>query len=117
MLQESAQLRGKGEVTVTLEPVEGFFAKTIASNEELAVNLVENGEGEHSVQPVQHPLPPFTVPLEENLRVGVMALKKISLRLKLGADLGVIVDLAVEDDHQIAIDAHHRLSTPSKIDN
>ena len=65
--------------------------------EELAGRAVPNGEGEHAAQAVEHGLAPGQVAHEQNFGIGIGG-EFPAVGGKLGAQVAVVVDLAVEDD-------------------
>ena len=53
MVEEGRELGGKAEDASGLEPIERLFANTITGKKQGFGQLVIDGEGKHSVQPLQ----------------------------------------------------------------
>ena len=66
------------------------------------VCAVPDGEREHAAQAVEHGLAPGEVAREQHLRVR-MGLERPALGLQVGAQVLVVVDLAVEHDGEVAL--------------
>ena len=77
--------------------VEGLHAEVVAREEDRACLPVEEGEGEHAVQPLDAGGTPLLVRLEDDLRVGRRP-EGATAGPELVAKLHVVVDLTVEDD-------------------
>ena len=117
MPQQGAQLRGKGKDADTVEPEERLLPETVTRQKENSPPLVVNGEGKHAVQAFQHALAPLPVALEQDLRVGMVGLKAVPPGLQFRAEIGVIVDLAVEYDREVPVRGRHRLGSAGQIHN
>ena len=102
MLEDALDLGSEDEAAVLLRVVERLDAEEIAGAEQLARIAVPDGEREHAAQAVEHAFAPCQVAGEQDLGVGV-GLELPALRLKLGAQVAVVVDLAVEHDGVAAL--------------
>src|SRR4029078_4207953 len=82
---------------------------------ERALAAVPQSEGEHAgASPERFDQTPGDDPLKEHLGVRMAtpaALRHGAALLELGAEVGVIVDLAVEGQHEAAVGRTHRLVT------
>ena len=78
-----------------------------AANDNLR-GLIPYDEGEHADEPVERRLAPLRVGSQQHLGIGVGA-ETVPGRLKLVAQLEVVVDLAVVDDPVAAVGVGHRL--------
>ena len=97
--------------------VERLDAKTITRKEQPPFLAVPDRKGPHSIESPMTLDAPFTKRAEHNFRVG-MGSKMMAARLQIGANFFEVVDLAVEDDHQIAAGIAERLvSRGRKIDD
>ena len=74
-------------------------------------------KGEHAVESFQKILTPFTVPVQENLGIGMVGLESVTLRLQFSPEIRMVVDLAVEDDCDFLVGRAHWLGTIGKINN
>src|SRR3546814_2374119 len=74
--------------------MERLHPQPIAREEQALLLRIVEREGEHAVQPREHPRPPDAPAVEQHLGIAVGA-EACALGLKLGADLAKIVDLAV----------------------
>ena len=116
-MKESRQLRGEGKDAITLEPIERLLPEAVTRQKESAPRLVVNGESEHAVQAIQHPVAPLTVAVEQDLGVGVIRLEEVPFGLQFPTEIGMVVDLTVEDNGQAPVGIRHRLGAPGEIDN
>ena len=97
MLEDALDLGSEDEAAVLLRVVERLDAEEIAGAEQLARIAVPDGEREHAAQAVEHAFAPCQIAREQDFGVGV-GLELPALRLELGAQIAVVVDLAVEHD-------------------
>ena len=74
----------------------------------LARGLIPDGEGEHAAEAREHGCAVAGVEGEEDFGVRGGA-EGDALRFELGAELAEVVDLAIEDDSEIAIAPMHGL--------
>src|SRR5438132_7701279 len=96
--------------------VERLDAKTITRKEQPPFLAVPDRKGPHSIESPMTLDAPFTKRAEHNFRIG-MGSKMMTARLQIGTNFFEVVDLAVEDDHQIAAGIAERLvSRGRKID-
>ena len=70
---------------------------------------VPDREREHAAEAVEAVDPPLLERVDDHLGVGVVGAEAMAGRLELGAELGVVVDLAVEDEPHRAVLVRHRL--------
>ena len=107
--RELLDLGGEREEPVGREPVvERLDAEPVARGKDRPGLAVVEHEREHAVEPVQAVPPPLGVGVEEHLGVGA-GVKGMAGGLELGAQLAVVVDLAVVDDPVAAVGRAHRL--------
>ncbi len=86
---------------------ERLLSHPIARGVQRLLARVPQREGEHPIELVEEPIPPPDAEAVENdLRVAGRA--EGDLARELGAQLDVVVDRAVEDEHVRAVRAHHR---------
>ena len=77
---------------------------------------VVNGESKHAVEPVGHVESVGFVGMHDHFRVA-LRLEHVAKRLQLGAQLAVVVDLAVEDDTDRAVLVEDRLVPAGQVDD
>ena len=118
MVQEALDLGAKQQRAVGGPVViERLDAKDVTGAEELVPVLVVNHERIHAAQAVDQVLAPLLVAVHQDLGVGV-AVEDVAGSLELGAKLLEVVDLAVEDDGDLAVIARHGLSASlGKVEN
>ena len=97
MLEDALDLGSEDEAAVLLRVIERLDAEEVAGAEQLARVAVPDGEREHAAQAVEHAFAPCQIAREQDFGVGV-GLELPALRLELGAQIAVVVDLAVEHD-------------------
>jgi hypothetical protein len=100
------ELRGEGHAAVVRRPEQRLDAELVAGQGERALALVEQREGEHAAQAAQARRAPAAPRLQEHLgiRAGPEADPGAA---QLGPQLAIVVDLAVEHQHQPVF--HERL--------
>src|SRR3546814_2148815 len=96
--------------------MERLHPQPIAREEQALLLRIVEREGEHAVQPREHPRPPDAPAVEQHLGIAVGA-EACALGLKLGADLAKIVDLAVVGNGDPLVEALHRLRAAAEIDD
>ncbi len=103
------QLGAEQEQPAELCPVQRLDAEPIANERQRAVAAVPHRDREHADQPLDRRLDAERGEgFQHHLGVG-MAAKANAARLEFGAQLVVIVDLAVVDDDEAAVGGDHRL--------
>jgi len=75
----------------------------------LSFFLVPDREGEHTAKARENALAPLLVPLENYFGVGMVGFELKAQLFEFGADLGVIVNLAVKNDPKRLLFVRHRL--------
>ena len=88
--------------------VDRLLAEAIAREEQPLAPRVPDGEREHPVDALRKRFAPLLVPVDEHLGVAVAA-EHVSVRNQLGAQMQVVVDLAVEGDPDGPVLVRHRL--------
>ncbi len=97
--RSAGRVDAKRSVPLELGEVERLDAEAVANQRQpAAVALVER-EGEHAVEALHAARPPFRPGLDDHLGVAG-GREAVALGLELGAELGIIVDAAVEGDGQ-----------------
>ena len=117
MLEERGEFAGEGEALALLKIVERLFAEAVARAEEALPRAVVDDEGPHPVQPLGETFAPLAVAVEQHLGVAMIGDELAAARLQLGAECGVVVDLAVEGDAKLAVARPHRLRAAAEIDD
>ena len=105
MLENALDLGGEDELAVDNGVVEGLDAEEVARAEQLVLGAIPNGEGEHAAQLVEHVLAPCKVRHKQNLGVGVL-LERPTFGFELRAQIAIVVNLAVENDDEVALRVH-----------
>ena len=103
-------LAGKHDGVAHPGHVERLDAQRPAGQEHPPRGGVVEGEGKHPVEFVEGCLAPLGEGVEQDLRVA-RGVERVPLRQQPGPQVGVVVDLAVEDDHIARGGIHHRLMT------
>src|SRR5207249_3215339 len=103
-----ARLAREDEPAAVEAVVERLDAEAVARAEESSTPAVPERERPHPVEPLDARVTPLLVGGEDHLGVGG-AVEAAALRLELGAQLAVVVDLTVVDELQRAVLACKRL--------
>src|SRR5205823_5297636 len=106
--KERLDLRGEAETPAVIGGVERLYAVRVAGEKKRALAFVPDREGEHPAQALEHRAPVAGVEMQKRFRIGRRAEAR-ALGLELGAQLRIIVNLAVEHDVDAAVLARHRL--------
>src|ERR1700722_10017258 len=96
--------------------VERLDAQTIAREEDSLAASVPDGEGEHAAQVLNAVVAVFFVKMDDGFGVATGAVN-MSARFELRAQVGVVVDFAVEDDPDGSVFVTQRLLAGGEIDN
>jgi hypothetical protein len=96
--------------------VERLDAEAVAREQQTAGLRVPDREGEHPPEPIHAALAPLLVAMDDDLGVGARA-EAMAVRDEFGADLGEVVDLAVEDDLDRAVLVAERLVAGRQVDD
>jgi hypothetical protein len=95
-------------ISIRLGVVERLLAEAVAREVQFAAPRVPDRVVEHPVEPLDAPRPLLLVEVDDRLGVGVRAVD-VALGLELGAQVGVVVDLAAEGEPDGAVLVRHRL--------
>jgi len=95
---------------------EGLLPETIAGEQKPLARLVPESEREHPTQPRHDRVAPLLISMDDGLDVG-MGPEAMAEGLELGAQLDVVVDLAVEDHVPAAVLAVQRLRASGDVDD
>src|SRR5262249_7435184 len=91
--------------------------EAVAAAEETVLRAVENDEGPHAVEALDEAVAPLAVAVEEDLGVGMVGDESATMHLQLRAEVGVVVDFAVEDDADLAVGGPHGLRAAAEVDD
>src|SRR4029077_7364990 len=97
--EQRLDLRGEAECPAVVCGVERLDAVGVAREEEAAPRLIPDGECEHAAELVHYLGAMTRVEVQERLRVGGGAEAR-AVGLELGAQLRIVVDLAIEHDDE-----------------
>ena len=106
--RKSFHLRGEAKRLPVIGVVERLDPVRVAGQKQRPRPRVPDGEGKHAAHPWQHRLAPLRVHAENDFGVR-RRIERLAVALELGAQLGEVVDLAVERQHHPAVAAEHRL--------
>ena len=116
ILEDRLDLRRKHETPVPLRVEERLDAEVIArENEFRLVAGIEDREPPHPVETTEAADAPLGVGVQRDLGVAAGA-ELVPERFELGAQLAVVVDLAVVDDDDAVI-GRHRLCAAGEVDD
>src|SRR5947207_4739311 len=104
MAGESGELAGEGEES----PLGGgiiqrFLAEPVARQKQTGAAPVIDREGEHAVEAQRQILAPLLPAMDEDFGIGMMRGKPMAAAHQLPTQFGVIVELAVEHDADLAV--------------
>src|SRR5688500_9736637 len=116
MAEQGAQLGGKPEESITGRIVKRFFPEPVAADEQSLARTIVDRKREHSVQAQWKVFPPFLVPVHQHFGIGMIGSEDVSPGQELVPEIQVVIDLAVEDDADLAILVPHRLLAPGDIE-
>ena len=102
VLKDALDFGREDELAVLLRVIERLDAEEIARAEQLARFAVPNGEREHAAQAIEHTFAPGQIAGQQHFGVGIR-LKRPACGFKLGAQVAVVVDFAVEHDGELAL--------------
>ena len=107
--QQRLQLGAEGQGAAGRTIVERLLAGRIAGEQQALTRAVVEGQGEHAVETRQAAIAPGSIRFENHFGVGRRP-EAMTGAFELGAQLEIVVDLAVEDDLQVAGGVGHRLA-------
>ncbi len=110
------ELRPEDDALWPIVDVERLDAQPVAGEEELLAPPIPDGKPEHAVEPSHAVRSPLLVGVDDRLGVAARA-EAVAAGLQLGPQLGVVVDLAVEDDLDRTVLVGHRLVPPGEVDD
>ncbi len=97
--------------------IERLLAETVAAGEKPAPLPVVDDEGPHTVEAVNHGVAPLRIGGQQHLGIGMVGAKNPPATHQLFAQLGEVVDLAVEHDAERPVPVPHRLGPAFEIEN
>src|SRR5581483_6198136 len=92
-------------------------AEPVAGEKQPAPRGIIDRKGEHAVEAERQFRAPFLITMHQNLGVGVIALEPMAARHQLGTQFSVVIDLAVEDDRNLAVLVEERLAAAGNVDD
>ncbi len=104
------------QVPVPLGVVQRQDPEAIAGEEQRRGTTIVQREGELAVEPLEQPLAPLLVAVNQHLGVAARA-EHVTAHLELVPQLEVIVDLAVVDHADVPVLVRHRLRAAGDIDH
>jgi hypothetical protein len=96
--------------------VQRLDAEPVARHEERLTVAVPQRKGEHAAEAVHALLAPLLPGVHDDFGVA-LGVEDVAVRLQLGYQLAVVVDLAVEDDHHRAVLIEQGLLTGGDVDD
>src|SRR5262245_50308936 len=100
--EERAHLGSENHARAIVPCVERLDSEAIATEDEMRPGRrLEEGEGEHAAQALRDAVAPGAPAVEEDLAVAVRAERRRALEV--GAELAMVVNLAVQDDPALAV--------------
>src|SRR5208282_1316810 len=108
MNENALQLRRKEEVVAALGDVQRLDADAVAGEHQPLPGIAPDGSREHATQAFETSGVPLQKCLQDGFSITV-SLKTVAQRLKLAADLEVVVNFAIEGDDRVAIFGKNRL--------
>ena len=114
--RQGAELRGEAKLAVFVPVVERLDAEAVARQDQPPLAPVPDRHGEHAAQARGEVESVLLVEVDDHLGVAV-AREAVPLRLELGAQLAVVVDLAVLDDLQAPVLVRERLVAGVEVDD
>src|SRR2546425_1124360 len=116
MTEQGLDLRCEEQHAVAAPVVQRFLAEPIAGEQQPAPPGVPEREREHAAQVLDAEVTVTLVGGQDHLGVARRG-ERPARRGEPGAKLAEVVDLAVEDDVELAVGARHRLTTGDEIDD
>ena len=110
------QLAGKVQDAVEHRVVQGLFAQSIARDEQLATTLIEDREGEHSLEPIDARRAILLPRMNDRLGIRRRA-EAMPRGFELGPERSMVVDLAVEHDPARVVLVGERLGAAGDVDD
>ncbi len=115
--EQALEFGGEDQAAVgQFRHVQRLHPEAVAHQEQGAFCCIVDGEGEHAVEARQHRRPPLPPAAQDHLGIAMRG-EDVAERFQLGADLGEIVDLAVEGDDVAAVLRRHRLRAAGHVDD
>ena len=115
-LEKRLDLGGEEHPLAVLVDVERLLAEAVAGEEQPALAAVVDREREHPVRPLEHPDAVLRVEGEQHLGVRVRP-ERIAALEELGAELDVVVELAVVGDPELPVRRAQRLVAALDVDD
>ena len=118
MAGESGELAGEGEESpLGGGIIERLLAEPVTRQKQTGAAPVIDREREHAIEAQRQILAPLLPAMDEDLGIGVMRGKAVAAAYQPLTQLGMIVELAVEDDADLAVLVPHRLVAGGEIDD
>ena len=115
-LEDRLDLRSEEEPAADDRPVKGLDAQAIAREQKPPLRRVPDREREHAAEAMHAVVSPLLVGVNDGLGVGASAID-VAGRLEPGAQVRVVVDLAIEGDPDGAGFVRQRLLSAGQVDN
>ena len=116
-MQQRLQLGRERQPTGDASPVQRLDPEAVPREHEAALARVPDRHREHATQPFRELNSVLLVEVNEHLGVRVVRAHAVTLALELGAQLRVVVDLAVLDDPDRLVLVRDRLIAALEVDD
>ena len=113
---QTVDLGSKAKPAVLLGHEQRLDADRVAGEDEALIELVPDRDRIHALEPYPSVVAPAQIGGEDRLRIAVIGLEGVAA-LQLAPELGMVEDLAVEDDRMPTVGAQDRLVAAFDIDD
>ena len=107
-LEQRRQGRGKAQALTGTRQIQRLDPQTIAGQKQALGIAFPDGKGKHAIELGQQRFAPGVIALEQNFGIATR-IKAVAQGFKLGAQLGEVIDRAVEGQRQTQLAVDHRL--------
>ena len=114
--QQRLGLAGEGQARCVAQHVQRLDAQPVAADQQPAPACVPQAEVEHAIQAQHNVVAPRGIAVQQHLAVR-SRLEAVAQRLQLGAQLAVVVDLAVAHQPERAVGVAQRLVATGQVDD
>lgn len=117
MLQQGGQFGRKGDTPAEASVIKRLFPEPVTREKQPASRAIEYAKREHPVEAIAQLDAPFLVAMDQHFGIGMAGSEAVPPLLENRAELGVIVDFAVEDDRDRTVLIVHRLLAARDVQN
>src|SRR5678815_1582220 len=117
MFEQRRELTRESEGVALMKVIKRLLSETVARAKEPVTRAIVNDERPHAIESLNKCIAPLAVAVQQHFGIGMMCDKLAPALRQFRAQFEVIVNLAIEDDANLAVARPHGLRAATEIDD